>query len=122
MRKFILFFVVPAMLTACVKPTSRRNYKYTLSRENKLYIEVFKAGILGRSTAQYLTDSVNFRIHIGTFDDDKEQIHCRINRNQIEVERRQRVKGENRQLDVLIVISTTHYNLQELKKKHVFEE
>jgi hypothetical protein len=122
MKKLVLILVVLATLVGCVKPTSRRNYKYTLSRDNGLYIEVYKAGILGRSKAEYLTDSINFRQHIGTFDDEKEQIHCRINGNRIEVERRERVKGEGRQQDVQIVVSTTVYDLRELKRKRVFEE
>jgi|GEM_PF-3549573 len=122
MKKLILIFVVLSTLNSCVKPTGRRNYKYTFSRENHLYIEVYKAGILGRMNARYLTDSVNFRLHIGTTDDEKEQLHCRINGNRIEVERRKRVKGEGPQQDLLIVESTAHYDLQELKNKRVFED
>jgi hypothetical protein len=122
MKKLTLIFVVLVTLISCVKPTSSRNYKYTLKRENGLYIEVFKAGILGRMTARYLTDSTKFRVLIGTSNDETEQIHCRIKGDRIEVERRKRVKGEGRQQDVQIVVSTTVYHLQELEKNRSFEE
>jgi len=122
MKKLTLSLLLLAMVAACVKPTSRRNYKYTLTRENKLYIEIYKAGILGRLNARYLTDSINFRKYLGKVDDEKEQLHCRINGDDIEVERRQRVKGQGIQPDLQIVVSTAHYSLKELKKQHIFEE
>jgi hypothetical protein len=122
MKKLTLILIVLAMLMSCIKPTSNRNYKYTLKRENGLYIEVFKAGILGRMTARYLTDSTNFRVMIGISDEEKQQFHCRMKGNRIEVERRERVKGKSGQPDVRMVVSTTVYDLQELKKKRVFED
>ncbi|MET3982141.1 hypothetical protein ABIB39_004759 [Mucilaginibacter sp. UYP27] len=42
MKKYGLFFIIIGTLFSCINSKSKRNYKYTLKRENNLYIEVLK--------------------------------------------------------------------------------
>jgi len=51
---------------------------YTFKRQNNLYIEVYRAGLLGNLETEYLTDSVTFRVQLGTYDDESGFIYCKI--------------------------------------------
>ncbi|MFD0766124.1 hypothetical protein ACFQZI_14770 [Mucilaginibacter lutimaris] len=121
MKKYGLLFIIIGTLFSCINSKSKRNYKYTLKRVNNLYIEVYKAGLIGNLTSQYLTDSTNFRVHLGTFDDENGYIYCKIDGDNIYIEKREHGQGSSPQFDTLKVVSKTRYSLKDLKKKHLFE-
>ncbi|MEO6148612.1 MAG: hypothetical protein ABIN95_02125 [Mucilaginibacter sp.] len=121
MKKYGLFLVIIGTLFSCINSKSKKNYKYTLKRENNLYIEEYKAGLIGNLTSQYLTDSTNFRVHLGTFDDENGYIYCKIDGDNIYVENRKHGQGASTQFDTLKVALKTTYSLKDLKKKHLFE-
>jgi len=105
-------FLVPVM-TIFLYGCNRRHLDTNEIRD-KLYIETFSAGLIGNLTAQYLTDSVNFRIYIGTFDDETEWFYYRFKGNNIYVEKLQNID----ETGLVKTIDKKVYNLPDLKKSH----
>jgi hypothetical protein len=67
MALFPVIIVVTVVLYGC-----SRRHRDTYEIRPGLFVETFSAGLAENLTAQYLTDSANFRIYIGTFDDETE--------------------------------------------------
>jgi len=111
-KSIALFMVIP-FVTAFLNGCNRRNLD-TDEIRNKLYIETFSAGLAGNLTAQYLTDSVNFRIYIGTFDDETEWFYYRFNGDSVYVEKIQNID----ETALVKTIDKKVYNLTDLKKSH----
>ena len=120
MKKFSLFFIILGALFGCTN-RSKKNLISTFKKGDNLYIEDYRAGLIGNLTAQYLTDSVNFRVYLGTFDDENGYIYCKIDGDNIYVEQREHGKGSSPQWDTLKVISRKTLNIKDLKKQHKFE-
>jgi len=97
---------------------------------------VYNVGVLNNLTANYLTDSLNFRIYTGTFDDENGYIYYQCAGNSISIEKREQTNQVFR-VDNSIVngklvttpdlkydLKTTNkitYSLKDLKKQHKFE-
>jgi hypothetical protein len=120
MGKYFGNLLLITLLLGCNSKT-KRNYKYTFKREQNLYIEVYRAGLIGNLTSQYLTDSLTFRLYLGTFDDENARIYCKIDGDDVHVEQREFQKGAGPQLDTFKVVSEKDYNLKELKEGHKFD-
>jgi hypothetical protein len=89
-----------------------RRHVDTYEIQNRLYIETFSAGLAGNLTAEYLTDSVKFRIYIGTFDDETEWFYYRFKGDSIYVEKLQNID----ETGLVKTIDKKVYNLTDLKK------
>jgi hypothetical protein len=120
MKKYFEKLLLITMLFSC-NSKSKHTYKYTFKREENLYIEVYKAGLIGNLTSQYLTDSLNFRLYLGTFDDEAASIYCKIDGDNIHVEQREPRKGASPQWDTLKVFFKNNYSLRKLKEEHKFD-
>lgn len=120
MKKYSLFFIILVALFGC-NNRSKKNLISTFKKGDSLYIEDYRAGLIGNLTAQYLTDSVHFRVYLGTFDDENGYIYCKVNGDNIYVEQREHGKGSSPQWDTLKVISRKTLNIKDLKKQHKFE-
>jgi hypothetical protein len=102
----------------------------------KLYVEIYSTGILNNLTANYLTDSLNFKIYAGTFDDENGYILYKCSGDSISIEKVEHT-NEVFKLDSTIVdkklvitpnlkykltiVSSKVYSLKDLKKQHIFE-
>ena len=79
------------LLFGCVSSANKKEYKNTTKVCDKLYVEaytVFGSGAFGGDIiAEYLTDSSNFRILIGTFDNYKEAISYKCTNDSVLIER-----------------------------------
>jgi hypothetical protein len=121
--KVKLYFAITAiaLVIGFIKIKSRGDYRYTINRQHNLYVEVYNSGIIGNLTSEYLTDSVNFRVYLGTFDDENGYIYCKQNGDKIYIEKREHGSGASPQWDTLKVVKRKTFSLKELKKRHDFE-
>ena len=77
MKRFlILIFGIAVSL--CFNCCRRSKYRNTDKLQNGIFIEKFSTGIIGNLTAEYLTDSTNFRIYVGVFDDESEHFYFKV--------------------------------------------
>jgi hypothetical protein len=70
MKKNILFLII----LCCLWATCKKKHKYTLklpSCNENIYIEQFNVNPAGVD-ADYLTDSLNFRVYVGKWDNEHE--------------------------------------------------
>jgi hypothetical protein len=107
------------LLFGCINKRSKKEHKTTVQVCDDLYVEVytvFGSGAYGGDLlSDYLTDSTNFRIYIGTYDDYKARYSYKCEGKSILVEKtagetKGNVLSEKRKLD-----------LDKLKKEHLFE-
>jgi hypothetical protein len=125
-----------AMVISGIKLRSKGNYRYALDSEHYLYIEVLNSGLMGNQRSEYLTDSTNFRIYAGTFDERNSYILYRCKGDKIYIEKKERVnqvfkndgataKGKpGNDLDAQYTLKTAYkkiYSLTDLKKQHNYE-
>ena len=74
--KFFLLFMYLLTLFSCYDETDKSRYDTTTEVcDGSLFVEtyiVYDGGVYGGQTyADYLTDSTNFNVFIGTYDDDE---------------------------------------------------
>jgi hypothetical protein len=92
--------------------------KITLYREDYC---AYGMGALGSDlNSVYLTDSVNFRLYIGTYDNNDEHIIPKCNGDNIVVEKTKNTSSIN-EWNWPKVIETKIYSIKKLKQKHVFD-
>src|ERR1700733_1427192 len=82
MALFPVITVVMIVLYGC-----NRKHRDTYEIRHGLFIETFSAGLIGNLSAQYLTDSVNFRIYVGTYDDETESLYYTFKGDSVYVEK-----------------------------------
>lgn len=100
------------LLMGCVK-----KYKFTSNVCNgKLYAENFNVNPAGVD-AVYLTDSLNFRLYVGKFDNEHENFHFICKEDSVVIEKIASIDTTS----IMRVIETRVYNLVDLKKKGKFE-
>ncbi|BAU53299.1 hypothetical protein [Mucilaginibacter gotjawali] len=87
MKNYITILLILAIIT-CLKLRSTGNYKYALSEDRNLYIEVYRSGLTGNMASEYLTDSANFRVFLGTYNSKKASIQCKLSGDRITVEKK----------------------------------
>jgi len=100
------------LLAGCVK-----QYKRTIRVcDNKLYLEIFNVNPAGIDS-HYLTDSLNFRLYVGKFDNEHENFHYACEGDSLFIERIASIDTTGK----MTVMETRVYNLIDLKKKRKFE-
>ncbi len=81
MKNILLLFVI-LFISGCCGKYSKNNYFATRFISSGLYVEIFQVysgGVYaGNSYSYYLTDSINFRIYIGTEYHDDEMLLCEL--------------------------------------------
>jgi hypothetical protein len=91
MKKNLSIIIAVLMVVSCVNIRTKSNYISSCKIARKLYVESYRAGLIDNLTSEYLTDSTNFRIYIGTFDDENGYFYYKIHRDKIYVEKREEV-------------------------------
>ncbi len=120
MKKYSLFLFAISALFGCMNNRGKKNLISTF-KKGDFYIEDYRTGLIGSLTAQYLTDSVNFRVYLGTYDDENGYIFCKIVGDKIYVEQREHGKGSSPLWDTLKVVARKTLSISDLKKQHKFE-
>ena len=112
MKFYFLCLILSIIYINCTK-----RYKFTKNFcDNKLYAEVYNINPAGVN-ADYLTDSLNFRILIGRTDSDHERYHYSCSGDSIPIQKFvMNLDGD------MVVGETKSYSLQDLKDKHIYVE
>jgi hypothetical protein len=130
MKKYILLMALFG-LGGC-SSNSKQHHKLTVNlckyEPNKcacnLYAEVYLVygmGALGSDlNSKYLTDSVNFQVYLGTFDEEDEMIITKCKGDSIYTAKTTKTSSDSR-WDESKVIEAKTYNIEDLKKQHTFE-
>jgi hypothetical protein len=121
MKKYTAYIMLVIALFSCMNSRSKKNLLSTVKKGNNLYIEDYRSGLIGNLTAQYLTDSANFRVYLGTYDDENGYIFCKIIGDSIHIEQREHGKGLSPKWDTMKVSAKAIYSLKNLKRQHRFE-
>ena len=129
MKNYALFFLL-SLLTSCVNKKSKKDHKFTVNyceyKPNmcacSLYGEVYNIygmGALGSDVnSLYLTDSINFRIYLGVFDEEREMITVKCKGDSIYIKKTAKSVSESNKLEI---VETKTYSLKYLKEKHQSE-
>ena len=129
MKNYALLFLL-LLLTGCVNRKSRKDQKFTVNyceyKPNNcvcnLYGEVYSIygmGALGSDVnSLYLTDSTNFRIYLGVYDEEREMIIVKCQGDSIYIKKIAKSASENSKPEI---VETKTYSLKSLKEKHQSE-
>ena len=117
MKNYLIILII-LTIVGLINSGSKGDYKYTLKQDRNLYVEVYRSGSTGNMTSEYLTDSTNFKIYLGTFNGENGYINCKINGDNIDVVKRE--QGQGVQIGALKVVERKTYSLRALKKQHSF--
>jgi hypothetical protein len=122
MNHWYLAFILALALASCKNGKSPNRFKYTIAKDSNLYIQIYRTGLFETSTTAYLTDSANFSLKLGTYDDQTGYIDCKVKGDTVLSEEKQYIFDNNViQADTMKVTCTTAYSLIALKKLHNFE-
>lgn len=124
MKRIILvvLFIFILCLWRCITK-KHNNYLHTDKFNDKYYIEEYSYGIMNNLSAEYFTDSTNFRIYSGHYDDENEFIYYRIDKDSLIVEKLGYKKGYGygQGQENIEVKTKKVYSLMYLKNKHIFQ-
>lgn len=110
--KAIIIITLSHFFNGCIK-----QYKHTARVCNdKLYVEVFNINPAGVD-CDYLTDSTNFRLYVGRWDNEHENFTYSCSGDTIVIEKIGIVNVEGK----FQILDKKIYNLQSLKKGKIFE-
>ena len=115
--KLAITLTFSVAISLCFSCDRSSKYRGATRLGNDLFIEKFSAGIIGNLTADYLTDSTNFRLYIGTFDDESERLYYKISGDSILVQKIIPKKGFIPGTQTEIEFER-HYRLSDLKAKY----
>ena len=118
MQKFF-FKTYMLILFACLLfPGCGRKYDRTVKVcGDSLYVEVYDMNLVGTSL-DYLTDTINFRLFVGKYDNEHENFNYRCEGDTLSIRKIQRaleIGGKK------TVTSIRKYSITQLKKNNVFE-
>ena len=131
MRNCILLIALIG-LAGCINNRSKKHHKFTVNlcqyEPNKcacnLYVEVYtvyQMGALGSDVdSEYLTDTVNFRVYVGTYDEEDEMITTKCKGDSVYITKTKQTSADH-QWDIPKILETKSYGLKDLKKRSVFE-
>ncbi|GAA3959498.1 hypothetical protein [Mucilaginibacter dorajii] len=119
MKKVLLALLSLFALCSC-NHKSKRDYKYTIAKDNHLYIEIYRTGILNGAVEAYLTDSLTFSQNLGQYDDEKGYIDCTFKGDDVITQRKEYLYGASQQPDTMKITAAKTYSLNALKKLHNF--
>jgi hypothetical protein len=122
MNHLYLAFILALALTSCKNGKSPNRLKYTIAKDSNLYIQIYRTGLFETSTTAYLTDSANFSLELGTYDDQTGYIDCKVKGDTVLSEEKKYIFDNNvMQADTMKVTCTKVYSLKGLKKMYNFE-
>jgi hypothetical protein len=102
--------------------TKKHNdYLYTFKFNDQYYIEEYSYGIMNNLSAAYFTDSINFRIYMGHFDDESELLYPIINKDSLIIVKKGYKKGYYYGQENMEIKERKVYSFTDLKHKHVFQ-
>jgi hypothetical protein len=117
--KLLLVFLI---LASCKNDKNPNRLKYTIAKDSNLYIQIYRTGLFETNTTAYLTDSANFSLELGTYDDQICYIDCKVKGDTVLLEEKQYIFDNNvMQADTMKVTCTKVYSLKGLKKMYNFE-
>jgi hypothetical protein len=109
---FSILFI--CIMNSCNNKSEKGDYKRTIPICNDLYIEVYRtfgSGAFGSDLVDdYLTDSTNFRLRIGSYDEYYGSIYYHCEKESITIEKR-----EKSDTNVMHTTEIKIYNLRKLK-------
>jgi|GEM_PF-6202103 len=70
MKFFLIGLISVAAVHSCNVNNDKSKHTFSFKTECNLYVEVYAVGLLRNLSSHYVTDSVNFRLFVGTFDDE----------------------------------------------------
>jgi hypothetical protein len=116
---YIIVLCQVFLFLSCWNERDKKNYLNTLKICNQLYVEIFRvynSGVYGGAIeSNHLTDSLNFRIFVGTYDDHRIfNYECSIDSVFVRTLSRVLIEGDT-------VFNIKGYNLKELKSSKKFE-
>jgi hypothetical protein len=122
MKKIVIPILLLILLASCKNGKSPNRLKYTIEKGDHLYIQIYRTGLFETSTTAFLTDSANFSINLGTYDDQTGYIDCKVNGDTILSQQKQYLfDNDAMQVDTMKVVVTKTYSLKALKKLRNFE-
>lgn len=116
--KLLLLFL---FLASCKNGKSTNRLKYTIAKDSNLYLQIYRTGLFETNTTAYLTDSANFSIKLGTYDDETGYIDCLVKGDTILAKEKKYLYDNNMLVDTMQTAETKVYSLKALKKLHNFE-
>jgi len=121
MKNVRLLIFLLLTTTGCINVKSKKDYKDTTEVCDKLYVEsytLFNSGAYGGDLlSDYLTDSSNFRLFIGKYDDKKEIYNYECDAKRIIVKKVVRYPQDT----TGAYLDRRVFNLDSLKSTHHFE-
>lgn len=120
MRKYF-YCILVLLFAACVDKFDKHDFKQSYHPcDNTLTMElytVFGSGASGGDLmSAYLTDSTDFRMYLGTFDNAAQGIFCECHGDTVLVKDMKTINGGRREL-----VKTRVFSIKELKKNRKFE-
>jgi len=89
--RFSVLIILSILSVSCQDYYSRKSHKRTTELQKELFVEtftIFGSGAYGTDVVtQYLTDSIEFRKYIGTFDEGNEFYYYNISGDTVNVEK-----------------------------------
>ena len=131
--KKLLALIILSLLMSCINFRSKKRHTYTVSLLKyrpktcscNLYIEgyvVFGMGALGSDVySEYLTDSSQFRIYTGSYDENDEKLEYICKGDSIYIEKRTNKGYARDDWNTFKVLENKGYSISVLKKRHIFE-
>ena len=116
-----LAFILALALSSCKNGKSPNRLKYTIAKDSNLYIQIYRTGLFETSTTAYLTDSANFSLELGAYDDQTGYIDCRVKGDTVLSEEKNYLYDNDMRVDTMQTTATKTYSLKALKKLHNFE-
>lgn len=117
----ILLFILLYLVFGCDSSSNKKDYKFTAKVCEHLHVELFttfgSGAFGGDMVSNYLTDSTNFRILIGKYDNNKEAYSYECREDSVIVERFNIVREDSKK----IVTEVKVFSLEMLRKEHKFE-
>ncbi len=121
MKNILIFMLCLVLVLSCVNSTSKKDYKFTVKVCENIYVEsftVFGSGAFGGDiVSNYLTDSTNFRILIGKYDNNKESYSYKCMDDSVVVERFSIANVDSKKM----VTERKVFSLELLRNEHKFE-
>lgn len=119
-KKLGVIFFITAFTFACRGDRSKVELDHaTALCDGRLFVEAYKissgGAYGGDRVSDYLTDSTNFRIYIGTFDNADGGYSFECKEDNVYVYLVEQHSSGNK------ILSTRIYSIQDLKKKKIFE-
>jgi hypothetical protein len=116
----MIVFLIVFLSYGCKSDRSKSEHDHTTALCNdRLFVEtynIFNSGAFGGNrVSQYLTDSTNFRIYIGTFDNAEGGYSYNCNDDQVIVYRVEQGQSQSK------IIDSISYSIADLKRKKILE-